>query len=136
MVTLSTQYGKNPAVRRKLRSSPTDSLKVKFKEMRANVKKVISISRANFFDSLEDNFLSNPKGFWSIFKLISKESRIPDTVSLGKDDGYSAKSQIRSASTPAFNDYFASVFNRTELEDRASVLLSSYVSNSRPRFLS
>jgi hypothetical protein len=85
MVTLSTQYGK---------------LKVKFKEMRANVKKMISISRANFFDSLEDNFLSNPKRFWSIFKLSSKESRIPDTMSLGKDDGYSAQSQIRFASTP------------------------------------
>jgi hypothetical protein len=51
------------------------------------------------FDSLEDNFVSNPKRFWSFFKVSSKESRIPETMSLGKDDGYSAQSQIRSASS-------------------------------------
>ncbi|CAB4019630.1 Hypothetical predicted protein [Paramuricea clavata] len=103
--------------------------------MRTNVKEMISISRANFFDSLEDNFLSNPKRFWSIFKLSSKKSRIPETMSLGKDDGYST-----TVLSPKFapypplllsrkfliNDYFASVFNRTELEEHlSSPLLTS-----------
>ena len=46
-------------------------------------------------------------------------------MSLGKDDGYSAQSQNRSAFTPVtipemFNDYFASVFNSTESEGHLS----------------
>jgi hypothetical protein len=63
---------KETAVRQKLKAFPNYALKIKFKEMRVNVKKMINISRANFFDSLEDNFLSNPKRLWLIFKLSSR----------------------------------------------------------------
>ena len=106
------------AVRRKLQKSPTVSLKTKFKELRANVKKMVKTSRKNFFSSLDVNFQLNPKRFWSIFKLTNKESIIPESMSMGNAD-VSASSQFRTASTPItiaeiFNNYFSSVFKNSD----------------------
>ena len=106
------------AVRRKLKTSPTASLKTKFRELRANVKKMVKSSRKNFFSSLDVNFQLNPKRFWSIFKLTNKESSIPESMSMGNAD-VSASSQFRTASTPItiaeiFNNYFSSVFTNSD----------------------
>ena len=106
------------AVRRKLKTSPTVSLKTKFRELRANVKKLVKSSRKNFFSSLDVNFQLNPKRFWSIFKLTNKESSIPESMSMGNAD-VSASSQFRTASTPItiaeiFNNYFSSVFTNSD----------------------
>ena len=60
---------KKEAVRKKLKSSPSDSLNNRFKQLRANVKKLIRESRSKFFSSLNTTFQANPKRFRSIFKL-------------------------------------------------------------------
>jgi CRISPR/Cas system-associated exonuclease Cas4 (RecB family) len=59
---------KKEAVRRKLRSSPSDALLAKFKELRIKVKKIVRESRERFYNFLDANFQTNPKRFWSIFK--------------------------------------------------------------------
>ena len=102
------------AVRKKLKKSPTDALKNRFRELRTQVKKMISASRTDFFNSLDADLSSNPKRFWSVFKLKSKNSRFPGIMSIGQRDG-EGNQQARLATTPSsiasiFNDYFSSVF--------------------------
>jgi hypothetical protein len=64
---------KKEAVRRKLRSSPSDALLAKFKELRIKGKKMVRESRERFYNSLDANFQTNLKRFWSIFKLNNKQ---------------------------------------------------------------
>ena len=97
--------------------SPTDSLRAKFRELRAKVKDMVKESRTKFFKSLDSDLRNNPKRFWSVFKLRSKETNFPDTISMGVGEGVSTPT--RTASTPAdiasmFNDYFTSVFSAAE----------------------
>lgn len=113
------------AVRRKLKSSPYDVLRAKFKELRARVKKMVRESRASFFNSLDANFQSNSNRFWSIFKLNNKQSSTPDIMSMS-NAAESVSSQPRTVSTtPAaiadlFNNYFTSVFSCDNLEEPSS----------------
>ena len=78
---------KKEAVRRKLKSSPTDALRTRFKELRATVKKMVKKSRASLFNSLDSTFQSNLKRFWSIFKLNNKQTTIPNTMSMNSTYG-------------------------------------------------
>ena len=88
------------AVQKKLKKSPTDALKNIFKELRTRVKKMISASRTDFFNSLDADLSSNPKRFWSVFKLKSKNSRFPRIMSIGQRDG-EGNQQARLATTPS-----------------------------------
>ena len=104
------------AARRKLKSSPTDALRTKFKELRATVKKMVKESRASLFNSLDSTFQSNLKRFWS----INKQSTIPDTMSMNSTYG-TTTSKPTSVSTPSgiadmFNRYFISVFSSDDPE--------------------
>ena len=74
---------KKETVRRKLKSIPSDVLRVKFKELRARVKQLVSYYRAHFFQSLDADLHTNPKRFWSLFKLKKKDSTAPGNVSSG-----------------------------------------------------
>ena len=111
---------KKESARQKFLSSPTDSLRAKFRELRAKVKNMIKESRTNFFNSLDSDLRNNPKRFWSVFKLSSKESNFPDTMSRGVGEGVSTPT--RTASSPAdiasmFNEYFTSVFSTKDHPD-------------------
>ena len=117
---------KKEAVRRKLRSSPSDALRAKFKELRTKVKTMVRESRERFYNSLDANFKTNPKRFWSIFKLNNKQSSVPDIMSMG-NAVEPESSQTCDVSTPTaianlFNRYFTSVFNtdHDNLEERSS----------------
>ena len=77
---------KKESARQKFLSSPTDFLRAKFRELRAKVKNMIKESRTNFFNSLDSDLRNNPNRFWSVFKLSSKESNFPDTMSMGVVD--------------------------------------------------
>lgn len=119
---------KKEAVRRKLKSSPSGALRAKFKELRVRVKKLVRESRVSFFNSLDGYFKSNPKRFWSIFKLNNKQSSVPDMMSMNNDDE-PASSHPRTVSTPAaiadlFNNYFTSVFSCDNLKETSSPPLS------------
>jgi hypothetical protein len=106
---------KKEAVRQKLRSSPSDALRAKPKELRTKVKKMVRESRERFYNSLDTIFQTNPKRFWSIFKLNNKQPSVPDTTPMG-NAVEPESSQTRDVSTPTatanlFNRYFTSVFN-------------------------
>ena len=103
------------SVRKKLKLLPRNEiLRDKFKTLRARTKHLIRESRANYFESL--NIRSQPKRFWSIFKLTNKSSNFPDVMSLGSVNADRRSEQPTTASTPKeiaqlFNHYFASVFS-------------------------
>ena len=106
-------------MRQRLKKSPTDALKSKFKELKTQVKKLISASRTEFFNSLDAELFPNPKRFWSVFKLKSKDSRLPGIMSIGQRDG-EGNQQAPLATTPSsiasiFNDDFSYVFGPSTL---------------------
>jgi hypothetical protein len=107
---------KKETVRKKLKSSPqNNTLREKFKSLRARAKHLIRESRENYFESFD--IRRQPKRFWSLFKLTNKSSNFPDVMSLGSD---SVDEQKIIASRPKeiaqlFNNYFASVFSSTTL---------------------
>ncbi|XP_068739481.1 uncharacterized protein [Montipora capricornis] len=111
---------KKESARQKFLSSPTDSLRAKFRELRAKVKNMIKESRTNFFNSLDSDLRNNPKRFWSVFKLSSKESTFSDTMSMGVGEGVSTPSHTASSLADIasmFNEYFTSVFSTKDHPD-------------------
>ena len=106
---------KKESVRKKLKLLPRNEiLRDKFKTLRARTKHLIRESRANYFESLD--IRSQPKRFWSIFKLTNKSSNFPDVMSLGSVNADGRSEQPTTASTPKeisqlFNHYFASVLS-------------------------
>ena len=67
---------KKETVRRKLKTSPTDVLRNKFKALRSKVKRLITESRCQFISES----LSNPKRFWSVFKINSSLGPVHEFV--------------------------------------------------------
>ena len=83
-------------------------------------------SRGRFYNFLDANFKTNPKRFWSIFKLNNKQSSVPDIMSMG-NAVETESSQTCDVSTPTaianlFNRYFTSAFSsdHDNLDDRFS----------------
>ena len=116
---------KKNSVRKKLKSSPSNHLKEKFKHLRAKVKRLLRESRDNFFDSLESMFKSNPKRFWSILKYKSQSKNIPDVISTASAvrTTTNVEQSLRTISDNAedisnmFNNYFTSVFTTDNLSE-------------------
>ncbi|CAB3990931.1 Hypothetical predicted protein [Paramuricea clavata] len=82
--------------------------------------------RERFYNSLDGIFQTNPKRFWSIFKLNNKQSSVPDIMSM-RNAAEPESSQTYDVSTPTaianlFNRYFTSVFNtdHDNLDERSS----------------
>ena len=107
---------KNETLRRKLRRairSQVDAIMEKYKNLRRTAKKLIKVSRENFFASMIKSLYSNPKRFWSFFKTSTKFCRIPQQVSIATDN---IVPSVRITSTSAdetadlYNRYFNSVF--------------------------
>ena len=87
------------------------------------MKRLVWYYRAHFFQSIDADLHTNPKRFWSLFKLKKKDSTVPGNVSLGGSESDSAP--VRSASCPrdiaeVFNDYFASVLNTDDDQTNSS----------------
>ena len=108
---------KKETVRRKLKTSPTDVLRNKFKALRSKVKRLITESRCQFFENISESLFSNPKRLWSVFKINSKRASVPGTITVGSN-GLDPDS-ARSASCPRdiaelFNDYFTSIVSGSD----------------------
>ena len=73
---------KKESVRRKLRSLSSVYLIAKFKLLRSTVKRMISDSRAKYFENLEQDIVTNPKRFWSVFKISKKATSVPAQMSI------------------------------------------------------
>ena len=67
-------------------------------------------SRAIYFNSLCNNPRLNPKRFWSLFKLKSKSSNIPETVSIKTSGNLRQYANNTNDITNLFNKYFTSIF--------------------------
>ena len=87
---------KKETVRWKLKTTPTDILKNKFKALRSKVKRMITESRGQFFENISEALSNNPKRFWSVFKISSKRSSVPGIMTMGSN-ALDSKS-VRSAS--------------------------------------
>ena len=103
---------KKEAVRRKLKTSPTDVLRSKFKALGSKVKRLITERRCQFFENTSESLFNNPKRFWSVFKINSKRASVPGTITM-RSNGLDPVS-ARSASCPRdiaelFKDYFTSI---------------------------
>ena len=103
---------KKETVRRKLKTTPTDILKNKFKALRPKVKRMITESRGQFFENISEALSNNPKRFWSVFKISSKRSSVPGIMTMGSNGLDS--NPVRSAScardiADLFNDYFSTI---------------------------
>ena len=117
---------KKESVRRKLKHSSSTYLSAKFKQLRSMVKRMISDSRARFFESLEQDIKANPKRFWSVFKLGNKASRVPEQMSVPSSSkntatGVTSVRKVVSSSVDiaeAFNQHFASVVSGDTEEPR------------------
>ena len=71
--------------------------------MRADVKRMLRVSREKFFGSLESDFKSNPKRLWSLLKQKSKSDNIPDLVSMATSTDAAADQVVQSPRTSADN---------------------------------
>ena len=117
---------KKECLRMKLKSSSSSYLIAKFKQLRSTVKRTISESRARYFESLEQDIQSNPKRFWSAFKLSDKAScSVPQQVSIPSTikDTVTGKPVWELVSSPVeiaevFNNHFTSIFSSDTLELR------------------
>ena len=73
------------------------------------MKQLISENRCHYFETLGEDLSSNPKHFWSLFKIKSKNCSMPGNVSLGSDSNSTLTASCPNDIVELFNDYFASV---------------------------
>ena len=112
------------SVRRKLRTSSSVYLIAKFKQLRSTVKRMISDSRTKYFENLEQDIVTNPKRFWSVFKISKKATSVPAQMSVPsdtKDTDTNVKVDRKLISNPVeiaehFNKYFTSIFSCDSVE--------------------
>jgi hypothetical protein len=65
---------KKERVRRKARITDSPYQWRKFRKIRSEVKKLIKFNKLNYIDKLGNSLKSNPKKFWSYYKLIITKS--------------------------------------------------------------
>ena len=92
-------------------SSPSDYVKIKYKNLRAKIKHMLRDSRVEYLNKICANRYNNPKRFWSFFKLKSKVSNIPGKVSVKLNDSERINADTNIGIANMFNEYFASIFN-------------------------
>ena len=80
---------KKNSLRKKIKrsSSPSEHVKKRFRDLRANIKRMLRESRKEYINSICTSREHNPKRFWSFFKLKSKVSHIPGKVSRQLNEG-------------------------------------------------
>jgi hypothetical protein len=116
---------KKESVRRKLRTSSSVYLIAKFKQLRFTVKRMISDSRAKYFENFEQDIVTNAKRFWSVFKIRKKATSVPEQMSVPsdtKDTDTNVKVDRKLIScnpveiAEHFNRYFTSIFSCDSVE--------------------
>ena len=106
---------KKETVRRKLKSHPSESPKIKFQTLRSQVKHAIREDRDEFFNTANIDFKSNPKRLWSVLRTSSKLRNIPESVSMATDIPHTtAATQNKIADL--FNNYLTSVLSTCQSE--------------------
>ena len=83
--TILNMIRKKSDIRKKLKKSPSDHLKEKFKNLRCKIKRMLREQRDQFFGSIESDVNTNPKRFWSILRHNSKSRAIPNCVSMATE---------------------------------------------------
>ena len=103
---------KKNSLRQRLKKSPSDYLRHKFKSLRATIKLMIKISRSNYISSLCTNIQTNSKRFWSLFKLKGATRSVPEKISIktSVDNVREYAENPRDIAT-LFNRYFVSIFS-------------------------
>jgi hypothetical protein len=71
-------------------------------------------SRSKYINSVCADRQNNPKRFWSLFKLKSNVSNVPEKVSMAKSDGARTSAESPEDIASIFNSYFTSIFTRDE----------------------
>lgn len=97
---------KKNTLRKKALNKDSSTLWEKFRQLRKEVKYLIRSKHLSYLKDIADNCYSQPKRFWNYFNKLSKQSSIPNIVTLG-DSSFSSAD----AKAEAFNKYFMSVFN-------------------------
>ena len=103
---------KKETVRQKLKTTPTDILKNKFKALRSEMKRMITESRGQFFENISEALSNNPKRFWSVFKISSKRARVPGNMTMGSNGLDSNPARSASCArdiADLLNDYFSTL---------------------------
>ena len=102
---------KKNSLRQRLKKSPSDYLRHKFKSLRATIKLMIKISRSNYISSLCTNIQTNSKRFWSLFKLKGATRSVPEKISIktSVDNVREYAKNPRDIAT-LFNRHFVSIF--------------------------
>ena len=140
--TILNLMKKKDSVRQKLKKSSSSHLREKFKNLRAEVKRLLRDSCDKFFGSLEGVIRSNPKRFWSVLKQKSKSHGVPDQISMPTVPSTTADQTSPlprvTAGNPAaianlFNRYFASVFTTSSVQHNNSFELDADPVLSNPR---
>ena len=80
---------KKNSLRKKIKrsSSLSEHVKKRFRDLRANIKRMLRESRKEYINSICTSREHNPKRFWSFFKLKSKVSHIPGKVPKQLNEG-------------------------------------------------
>lgn len=116
---------KKETIRQKLKSSPTNYMREKFKRLRSEIKRMLREGRDLFFGSLEADLKNNPKRFWSLLKLRSKSRNIPNLISMASDNNDQSRISADNPSRIAdlFNRYFVSVFSTDNIQQNSDTII-------------
>ena len=101
---------KKEAARSKLKKSPTDHQRQKYRELRTKAKILIRESREIYFSSLDSDLARQPKRFWSFFKFKNKTRTFHETMSSGDDNQQGPQASTPQQIAELFISYFLSVF--------------------------
>ena len=96
---------------KRLKSSGSQDLFRRFKELRKKTKRLINHSYSQYLQSLSDKLQDNPKHFWSFHSMKSKTKRIPETVIYDNIHSTDLTSKVE-----LFNDYFQSIYSKSSLD--------------------
>ena len=119
---------KKEAACSKLKKSPTDHQRQKYRELRTKAKILIRESREIYFSSLDSDLARQPKRFWSFFKFKNKTRTFHETMSSGDDNQQGPQASTPQQIAELFNSYFVSVFTAPS-EIRT---LSAHFTSSHP----
>ena len=107
---------KKESVWQKLKKSSSRYLRDKYSQLRAKVKCMLRESRDKYLGSVESDFKSNPKRFWSLLRQNSKSRSVPHRISMASGPSGRIKAEGPNAIASLFNRYFASVFTESSPE--------------------
>ena len=96
---------------KRLKSSGSQDLFLRFKEFRKKTKRLINFSYSRYLKSLSEKLQDNPKHFWSFYSMKSKAKRIPETVTYGNTQSTDLTSKVE-----LFGKFFQSIYSKSSLD--------------------